>query len=167
LRLLGHVDAITDVVDFGEGDEILSASWDGTLRLWNRRDGTPIQVFEGLSSPIEIVAVSETQDFAVTVGRDSIVRKWDLRTGRRVMDLQGNTAEILVVRFVGNDGRIVTGDGDGNVVVWDAIAGSMDCIATLHGEIVEVSVQAADKASDLQIIAVDRRGRLTCWTLSA
>ncbi len=165
VRLLGHLDAISDIVDIGDGDRILSASWDGTIRLWSRRNRALIRVSERLSSPIESVAVSTDSEFAVTVGRDSVVHTLDLRTGRRIMDFRGHTAEVVIARFVGDDGAIVTGDRNGNIIVWDAVAGRMDCIATLRSEVIKIGVYGTDESSDLQLIVGDKRGGLTCWIL--
>ena len=56
----------------------LSASDDGTLRLWDIESGKELHKFEGHAGAIHSLAVSTDGRKALTGGEDGTVRLWDL-----------------------------------------------------------------------------------------
>jgi WD40 repeat protein len=56
--LRGHEDEVTAAIFTRDGTRVLSASSDGTLRLWDRRGGDALAVLESGGRPLDDVALS-------------------------------------------------------------------------------------------------------------
>lgn len=70
------------VVQFvGFGHDIISASNDGTARIWDAVSGRCLHVLEGHSGHVNAVCVSECGSKAVTCSDDGTARVWDTETG--------------------------------------------------------------------------------------
>ena len=101
--------------------QVLSASYDSTLRAWNLSNGAAAR---RLSHPsmesVRALAVSPEGAYAFSGGADCHVRVWDLSTG--TMDsMQGHTGP--VVALATPDGNVLgSGSHDGTVKIWDVSA---------------------------------------------
>ena len=60
------------------GQRVLSASQDGTLRLWDLEGGWELSCFEGHAGGVTCLAVSPAGRYAVSGGTDRTVRVWEL-----------------------------------------------------------------------------------------
>ena len=130
--LRGHTADVEHVV-LVDATHVLSASDDGTVRLWDLTTETSI-VFPGHRGPIEKIAVSPDHRWAASGGTDGTVRLWDLaaRTGRELLPRHK-----LAVRDVGfsPDGtRLVSTGEEGTLQVFDVATGAGRILARhTHG----------------------------------
>jgi len=75
--LRGHSHYVEDVVISKDGHFALSASWDGTLRLWDLNYGTTTRRFVGHTKDITSVAFSADNRQIVSGSRDKSIRLWN------------------------------------------------------------------------------------------
>jgi len=75
--LKGHSHYVEDVVISKDGHFALSASWDGTLRLWDLNYGTTTRRFVGHSKDILSVAFSADNRQIVSGSRDKTIKLWN------------------------------------------------------------------------------------------
>ena len=87
--LSGHSAEVTDVVAL-DGNRALSASEDGTLRLWDLTSGDTLRVLRGHSGRVNHV-VALDGDRALSASRDGTLRLWDLTSGDSLRVLQGHS----------------------------------------------------------------------------
>jgi WD40 repeat protein len=141
----------------GEGDVIASGSDDGTVRVWDPRNGRPIGDPLAGTSIVEAVALGRVgeRDLIVSGSIDHMVRVWDALSGQPMGDpLTGHTGPIYAVAIgrVGERDVIVSGSGDGTVRVWNAT--NLTCMNTVD---LVGSVSAVSLGHDGQlVIAVGR-----------
>jgi len=75
--LRGHSHYVEDVVISKDGHFALSASWDGTLRLWDLNYGTTTRRFVGHTKDIMSVAFSADNRQIVSGSRDKTIKLWN------------------------------------------------------------------------------------------
>ena len=125
----GHSSYITGVVCLG--DQVVSASYDGTLIWWNPQSGEKIRQQDAHQRWIRDLAVSVDGKLLVSVADDMVCRVWDAQTGSLKHELRGHEAKtpdhfpsMLYACAISADGaRIASGDRVGHVVIWDAASG--------------------------------------------
>jgi RNA polymerase sigma factor (sigma-70 family) len=133
--LRGHVNRLVSVAYSADGKSIATASWDGTVRIWNattgeevRRlglgKGAQLQTGESSSNPFGQVAFSPDNTFLVTVKREStlppppppapppppntsVVIVWDRRTGEKVRTFPADGASFAI----SPDGKLIACGG--------------------------------------------------------
>jgi WD40 repeat protein len=89
LELKGHGAKITSLLAFNlEGRQFLSASEDGTARLWDQA-GKPLSQFNH-GSPITTLTAHAGANRIATAGADGIVRVWDAAKGTKLGELSGD-----------------------------------------------------------------------------
>jgi hypothetical protein len=116
--LLGHSGAITAVAFRPDGTSALSASMDGTLRLWNVMTGKELRRMEHKGG-IHDAAVAPDGKRALSAGwSDRTVRLWDLTTGRQIYAFDGHVAPVLGVAFSADGKRALSSDAVCCVRLW-------------------------------------------------
>jgi WD40 repeat protein len=81
-----------------DGRSAVSASDDGTLRLWHLDSGQTIRTLEGHKDSVRTVAVTADGHRAVSTSYDGTLRLWDLGTGQAIRTFKGETGWVYIVR---------------------------------------------------------------------
>ncbi len=129
--LQGHSSLVRKAV-FSPTDEnrVASASYDGTVRIWNVRDYSQQQtisgtVLRGHADAILSADFSPTGDYVITASRDRTAMSWSPSTGHQVKQFrQGHRFLVSDGAFYPNGRRLITVAGDGTARVWDIQRGS-------------------------------------------
>lgn len=113
LRTLeGHEGAVLDLA-WIEDDVLLSASWDGTVRVWNPGTGDCERVLAKHEAPVTTVRRIDANR-CLTYGFDGSVRVWDFTTGEVAATLAPH-ASAVVAAFPLDAERIVSAGEDGRI----------------------------------------------------
>ncbi|CAA6666159.1 unnamed protein product [Spirodela intermedia] len=156
-ELKGH-DAPVSCVRMLSGERVLTASHDGTVKMWDVRTDTCVAtVGRGLSA-ILCMEYDDSTGILAVAGRDTVANIWDIRAGRQMHKLQGHTKWIRSIRMVGD--TVLTGSDDWTARVWSISRGSCDAVLACHaGPILCVEHSPADKG----IITGSIDGILRFW----
>jgi WD40 repeat protein len=105
------------------GRQILTASDDGTMRLWDVASGLEVRRLKGYGSRVLSVAVSSDGSRALSGHVDGSVRVWDLENMEEICRLERHRAQVTAVAFA-PDGRMAfSGSLDKTVRRWDTMTG--------------------------------------------
>jgi WD40 repeat protein len=117
---------------------LLTASDDGTARLWDPAAGTQLRVFNlGSTVEVQYAALSHDGSRVVTVHSDNTASLWNALDGQRLTLLAGHRDIVKSASF-SDDGRlIVTASADQTARLWDAK--SCEWLRTLEGHTDEVN----------------------------
>src|SRR5215472_123108 len=124
LLAFGGIHNDAGIVNFAEfspdGIHILTASDDGTARLWDALTGEPIGDPMRHDDAVRDVAFDPRGRFVVTGSDDKTARLWDARTGKPIGGSMQHNGAVPAVA-VAPDGRVVvTGSDDKTARLWDA-----------------------------------------------
>lgn len=119
--LAGHKDAITALQFRDDGNVLASASQDGTVKLWNMHDGSQITNIGAHGSGATCVSFAHDGSL-VTAGRDNTVKMWKA-DGGAVRTFEALTDVALHAAITDGAKRVIGGDWNGTVRVWDAADG--------------------------------------------
>ena len=97
----------------------LSASGDGTLRLWDMASGESLRVFEGHSSGLFDVAFAPDGQTALSASDDRTLRLWDMVTGEALSVFEGHTGSVFSIAFSFDGKTALSASGDGTLRLWD------------------------------------------------
>jgi len=118
--LRGHSHYVEDVVISKDGHFALSASWDGTLRLWDLTYGTCPRRFVGHTKDIMSVAFSADNRQIVSGSRDKTIKLWNTLGECKYTIYDGHSDWVSCVQFSPNAANpvIVSAGWDRVVKVW-------------------------------------------------
>jgi WD40 repeat protein len=116
--LRGHEGWITSVGYSPDGQRVVSASEDGTARVWDLASGTSV-VVDPEAGPLASAVLSPDGATLATAGEDGVIRLWDAATGeaRGSLGQEGDGA-VNDLRYE-PDGRVLASTGDGELRFWD------------------------------------------------
>ena len=81
-KLEGHSGGVSSVAFSHDGKQVVSGSWDKTLRIWDAVTGKEVQKLEGHSHWVNSVAFSHDGKQVVSGSNDKTLRIWDQATGK-------------------------------------------------------------------------------------
>ena len=72
--LTGHSDTVWAVAVSGDGQRVVSASYDGTVKVWDLASGRELRTLTGHSLPVTAVAVTGDGQRAVSASSDRTLK---------------------------------------------------------------------------------------------
>ena len=122
--LPAHADGTWDVVFTPDGEQVASASFDGTARL-TRADGRGVpRSFVGHRTSVFAAAVDRSGRWLATGSYDTTVRLWALDRPPLATPLRGHTGTVFTVEPDASGERVVSASHDGTVRIWAARDGT-------------------------------------------
>jgi WD40 repeat protein len=120
MTLVGHEGEITAMAMTADRRFLLSASNDGTVRVWDQQQGGLQQVFHHRMLGARAVSVTRDAALAVSGGADGMLYVWDVATAERAPSFRGVRGPAFSSVAVSGDGRLaVSGSREHVVKVWD------------------------------------------------
>ena len=126
----GHTGEVVALAYSPDGRALLSASLDGTARVWAQQPGQKDRLFKGHTGRIYAAHWSPDGDRIVTASQDGTARVWPV-DGRPAMILRGHAEELGAAAFSPDGDRVVTGGRDGSVRVWQ-VRGTAETVPVLR-----------------------------------
>ena len=117
-QLKGHAETVHSLTFHPDGDRLLSASKDQTVRFWDVASGECVwsQIVEGTPSS---VAIDSKGRYAAAGGNfRGSVWVWDCESGNIQQRLLGDGSSITAVTFDRSTGRLSAGCDDGAIFSW-------------------------------------------------
>jgi eukaryotic-like serine/threonine-protein kinase len=115
-RLTGHVGRVFTARFVANGEQIITAGSDGTVRLWSAATGGALRIFRGDSHFLADATLAPDGTVVVAGGSDGILRFWDTSNERLLWTLQAHKSYVVGVHYERDD--LVTRGFSGDVIRW-------------------------------------------------
>lgn len=120
----GHSTSVCDVRFSADGRRLVSASFDGTVKIWPVEPAPPYRTLEGHDQPIWALAYSRDSRQLATGSFDGTAKLWDSASGRMLRSLNIGCPTISLA--FGPDGYHLATPGPGDsALVWDLDSGAL------------------------------------------
>jgi WD40 repeat protein len=155
----GHTDAVNSAVFSSDGRRVLTASDDGTARLWEAESGRLVATFQGHTDSVNSAAFSPDGRRVLTASADNTARLWETESGKLLNTFQGHTETVYGAIFSPDGRRVLTASADNTARLWDAGSGRLLAIFQGHTKWVRSAVFSPDGRRVLTASA-DKTARL-------
>ena len=136
-KLAGHSDQISEIVITEDGSAAVSASYDGTLKVWDlRRDGICLSTLDGHTQGVSSVALTLDGRWVISGSFDTTLKLWDLDKYACLRTMTGHLSYIQTVAVTRNGQLAVTGSADKTLRIWDLQTGMCKNILKGHKEFI-------------------------------
>jgi len=123
--LVGHTGGVNAVAVFPDGLQAVSASEDGTLKVWDLQRGIELHTLQGHTDGVSGVVITPNGQCAVSSSWDGTLKVWDLKRGKELSTLHGHTQGVSGVT-VTPDGRLaISTSQDYTRKVWNLETGKV------------------------------------------
>ncbi|XP_071042313.1 notchless protein homolog 1 [Parasteatoda tepidariorum] len=116
-RMTGHKNLINDVKFSPDMRLIASASFDKSIKIWNKT-GKFLATLHGHVQYVYQIAWSADSRLLVSSSADSTLKLWDMKTYKIMIDLPGHADEIYAVDWSPDGQRVVSGGKDKVIKIW-------------------------------------------------
>jgi WD40 repeat protein len=82
-----HTARITDLAYTKQGSLLISASDDGTARIWDAKTGHLLRLIEAHAGGVSGLAISYDDKYVTTVGKDGYAKVWSIESGRLIRQI--------------------------------------------------------------------------------
>ncbi len=161
IELTGHTDFVTDANFSTDARMIVTASLDGTARVWDGNTGAPLVTLLGHADGVWSARFSPDGSKIVTGSSDKTARVWNTSTGKPMYTLSGAGGVVVFAEF-SLDGKLIVSAGaqDLTAAIWNAGDGSL--LQTLSGH--QESVFTASFSPDgRKIVTASRDATIQVW----
>ncbi|HEY9707281.1 MAG TPA: hypothetical protein V6D48_03665, partial [Oculatellaceae cyanobacterium] len=162
--LQGHIASVNAIAITPNGQQAISASADGTLRVWDLKSGQSLRTLEGHTASVNAVTVTPDGQQAVSVSADGTLRVWDLKSGQSLPTVEGHTAPVNAVAVTPKGQQAISASLDGTLRVWDLKNGKS--LRTLEGHTASVNAVAVT-ADGQQVVSASADSTLRVWDLKS
>lgn len=97
---------------------VLSAGWDGHLRLWEATSGRQVAAVAVSGKPLSACAISPDGKQWLAGALDGMLSTWDPMTQRQTANFLAHTRPISAIHFAPDGPHLVTSSWDRSVAIW-------------------------------------------------
>ena len=146
-----------------DDSQILSGSYDGTIKLWNTKTGSEIRTFSGHSGPVMSVKFSPDGKQILSGSRDGTIKLWNPTTGRETRTFSGHSGSINSVAFSPDGNQILYGSSDRTIKLFDTTSSRI--INTFFGHTNEV-MSVAFSPDGSRFLSGSSDGTIRLWDIA-
>jgi len=132
----GQTDFVISVCWNRDCGRVVSASGDGTARVWDAESGKTILAIEtGLR---DMWAVIYSPDMTmIGIGgvnreQNEFIKIWDAKTGKLVINLKGHTGEVFCLAWTADGSTLISGSFDYSIRTWNTTTWQQILVLTGH-----------------------------------
>jgi WD40 repeat protein len=133
-KLQGHADCIYGLGWRPDGKQIVTTSYDKTVRIWDVEKGQPVTDLKDHADAVYAAGYSPNSKFMATGSADRSIRVWDSATAKRLYTLAGHTEMVTALAFHPTQDQLATASADKSIRLWNLKADGGEAARTLGGQ---------------------------------
>ncbi|MBT5667420.1 MAG: hypothetical protein HOJ06_18935, partial [Rhodospirillaceae bacterium] len=138
---------------------LATAPADGTVRVWDLKNGLETRRISGLASAAAAVAIN-ADDTILAAADDSGAKVWDLVTGKLLHTLTGHDGPVTALAFGKDANTLLTGGLDDEIAQWNLATGDEVRRFTGHdGDIRDIALNNG------VMVSGDESGAIIVWDI--
>lgn len=157
--LTGHTNSVRAIA--GDGNTLISGSYDCTVRSWDLVTGQNVFTFRGHREKVYSVGYCAELDRAVSGSMDATVRIWCTKTGAALFNLEGHTSLVGLLEL--SPTLLVSAAADATLRIWCPQTGK--CLANLVGHTAAITCFHHDPTLNRIVSGSD--GGVKIWELDS
>jgi WD40 repeat protein len=144
--LAAHTDSVWSVVLSHNGQTLVSASADKTIKVWNLKTSQVIRTLEGHTDIVRTIALSADGQTLVSGSGDQTMKIWNFQTGELMTTLTTDSGPVWSVAISHDGQMMVSGSEDGSIKVWNLYTGKILHTIKAHaGRVFSVAISPDGK----------------------
>ncbi|RNA31789.1 F-box WD repeat-containing 7 [Brachionus plicatilis] len=154
-----------DIIDLKLIDDtkLLSASKDGTVKMWDIETKTCIRKFSAFNHINSIACICELNDGLLATGYfDKKIKLWNLEKGECEMNIIAHSDQITCLTLL-KSGFMISGSSDCTLKKWNQKSG--ECLAVFQGH--SNSINCIDETEDEKILSGSSDCQIRVWNQAA
>ena len=117
-ELTGHLGAVYGVAIAPDGRQLISSSWDRTIKIWDLQTRQVLHSLTGPMLPNTTLAIAPNGKMFASGSYDATIKLWDLATGQLQSTLTEHSKAVTSVIFSPDGKTLASGSSDGTVKIW-------------------------------------------------
>jgi WD40 repeat protein/serine/threonine protein kinase len=162
--LKGHDQDLYHVAFAATGNQLVTASKDGTARRWHTTTGELLGTYRCEQGEVNWASFSRDGQTVATAGDDGTIKLWDVISGKKTVLPERHQGEAVAVEFSPQGTLLASGGQDGQVWLWDLATGKVRAKLPEHTRRIESLAFSPDGK---YLAAVSRRGQALVWLMPA
>ncbi len=147
--LQGHRDFVGSIVFLPDSRRFVSASEDGTMRVWHAEDGVQLHILREHNGPINVLTLAPQGDKLYSGGDDRTIRVWDVNNWTVTQVWKRHKGFVRDLSLTANGKKLLSCSEDGTVKVLSAVTGKTRRV--LRGHDVWVNAVVVTPGGELAI----------------
>ncbi len=160
--LTGHTGPIQSVCFSINGQKLISASRDGTLRIWDIEERLEASVLLGHFGPVRDVTCVAGGEWMVSGGDDRTIRRWSIAQSSRNPIIEKRHDRFVSSLAFSHDGSwLASGDRSGDLILSDVESGRILFEKSMRSKAMMPDITSLRFTDSQQMFVGDPQGRLS------
>ncbi|YAF98397.1 MAG: WD40 repeat domain-containing protein [Nodularia sp. CChRGM 3473] len=139
--LASHSDSVWSIVLTSNGQTLVSASADKTIKVWNLNTGKIVSTLLGHNDTVRAIALSADGQTLVSGSGDQTIKIWNFQTFELMRTITPNAGPVWSVALSDDGQTLVSGNEDGSIKIWNFHTGQLlRTIAGHEGRVFSVAI---------------------------
>ena len=121
--LTGHTGEILALAITPDNKQIVSGSWDKTIKVWSLEKGEELFTLEGHTDLVTALAITPDSDYIVSGSRDETIKVWGLREKKEILTITNHPGRVTALAITLKDNLIISGSSDNTIRFWNLTSG--------------------------------------------
>ncbi len=117
-RVGGHAEPISFAAFLSKTNEVITASWDGSARIWNDQYQLNHMLQSESGAAVTCGALSRNEDFVAIGYKDGAIILWDIRKAEKLATLKADASRIQSIAMDKSAQHLISTDDQGVVRYW-------------------------------------------------